>query len=89
MRIARLRQQFARHVQARTAVGTATGTHGQLGHRAATAIGRFADLVVGDSVADTNVHSGHRGWQAMSGLPALQTKREWLSIKLMNHSRYV
>ncbi|WP_256843706.1 hypothetical protein, partial [Pseudomonas aeruginosa] len=31
-------------------------------------VGGFADLVVGDSVADADVHRREPGWQARSGL---------------------
>ena len=84
----RLRQQFTGHFQTRTATGATTGAHGQFRHRAAAIVGRFANLVIGDSIADADVHGGHRGRQARSGLPSFQRKREWLSIKFLNHSRY-
>jgi len=54
----RLGQQVTGHVQAGTAGGTAAGAHGQLGHRRAAITRSSADLVIGYSVADANVHSG-------------------------------
>ena len=56
MGIAGLGQQVGGHVQAGTAGGAAAGTHGQLGHAGDTALGGFADLVVGNPVADADVH---------------------------------
>ncbi|KAG1242877.1 hypothetical protein G6F57_017691 [Rhizopus arrhizus] len=56
-----LGQQLAGHVQAGTAGGTTAGTHGQFGHRADAIAGGFADLVVGDSVADADVHRREPG----------------------------
>ncbi len=53
---AELDQQVGRHVQAGTAGGAAAGAHRQLGHAHDTALGGFADLMVGNPVADADVH---------------------------------
>lgn len=50
-------QQIARHLQARAAIGTTAGAHGQFGKARAAILGRFADLVVGDPITDADVHS--------------------------------
>ena len=51
-----LRDHVGGHVQARTAVGAAAGAHGQLADAAATVVHGFADLAVGDSIAEADVH---------------------------------
>ena len=56
MGVAGLGQQVGRHVQAGTAGGTAASAHGQLGHAGDTALGGFADLVVGYPVTDADEH---------------------------------
>lgn len=66
-------------MSAGTAGGTTAGAHGQLGHAGDTALGGFADLVVGYPVTDADVHVRTR--QAGPDRPvAIQSKREWLSI---------
>ncbi|NYF21704.1 hypothetical protein HDC36_003173 [Xanthomonas sp. JAI131] len=67
-------QQVASHVQAGTAGGTATGAHGQLGHGAAAGIGGFADLAIGDPIADADVHDGVGGGRRGLRLPPFKPK---------------
>lgn len=51
-----LGKQVGGHVQAGTAVGAASGAHGQLGHRGNALLGGLTDLMIGDSIADADVH---------------------------------
>src|SRR5690606_41135327 len=48
------------HVQARAAAGAGTGPHGQFGDAGAAVLGGLADVTVGHSVTDANVH-GRKG----------------------------
>ena len=49
-------EQVGGHVQAAAAGAAGAGAHGQFGHGPAAVGGGFADLVVGDPVADADVH---------------------------------
>ena len=47
-----------RHVEAAAAIGTGAGPHGQFGHGGTSGGGSLTDLVVGDAIADADVHGG-------------------------------
>lgn len=49
-------EQVTGHVHAAAAASAGTGTHGQLGHGVAPGLGGLADIVIGDSVTDADVH---------------------------------
>src|SRR4249919_1476699 len=48
--------QLRCQVEATAAAGAGTSPHGQLGHAATPGINGLADVVIGDSVADADVH---------------------------------
>ncbi|MNN21874.1 hypothetical protein D3C81_1352100 [compost metagenome] len=70
---ARLVQQAGSHVQAGPAVGAAAGTHGQLSHAVTTGKRGFTDLVIGNPIADTDVH-GAVLFKQPSWLQGIQTQ---------------
>ena len=57
-------EQGAGHVQATAAIGTGAGAHRQFGHAPAAGFGRVADVVIGNPIADADVHGGRTGQAA-------------------------
>src|SRR5690606_30363662 len=53
-------QQGGGQFAAGAAAGSQARAHGQLGHRAAAGLGRLADVLVGNAVADADVHGTAR-----------------------------
>jgi hypothetical protein len=49
--------QLGRKVEAAAAGGAGTGPHRQLGHAPATGFDGLADIAIGDSIADADVHA--------------------------------
>lgn len=64
-------EQRRRHVQATAAIGAGAGTHGQFGHAAAAGLGGRADVVIGDPIADADVHGGGIGQGSRIGCRAI------------------
>ena len=51
-------EDFGCHTHTAAAAGTTAGAHGQLGHGPATTGRGLADLALGDSIAETDIHGG-------------------------------
>ena len=64
-------EQRGGHVEATAAIGAGTGPHGQFGHATAARIRGGANVVIGDPIADADVHGGGFGQDSRIGCSAI------------------
>ena len=64
-------EQGGGHVQAAAAIGAGAGTHRQFGHAPAPGLGGRADVVIGNPIADADVHGGGIGQVSQIGCNAI------------------